>query len=212
MSAIADNVEVVAAGNTKVVRIDLSVDRLATLDGLLQHRAHLVVQPRDAGGRKPTSLATGADTRTVEDLVCVDVADAGDRSLVEERRLNRRAATGEPSAQRVVVEGRIQRVGTQTAELGHLLVGAFGIEDHHFAKRAWIDETELIVVGAIAPGLEREHHVRVGRARLVRGRHEDAATHAEVNHDGEPRVKRAHEVLAVAPCRDNCRPRQTVHE
>jgi hypothetical protein len=31
MSAIADNVEVVAAGTTKVVRIDLSVDRLATL-------------------------------------------------------------------------------------------------------------------------------------------------------------------------------------
>ena len=97
--------------------------------------AHLVVlheEPHAAGDLireflpvgpvQPVCLARGVDAAFEEDLVRVDVADAGDDRLVEEAGLDRAAAAAEAFLQVLRGQGRVVGFGAEIPDPARVLI------------------------------------------------------------------------------------------
>ena len=117
-------------------------------------------------------------------LACVDVAEAGDHPLIEQRRLERRALAGAGARERGAVERGIERLGTHRAERAmarqlarrheiHHPEAARVVEDHRGARRHVKDHV-VVRVGrlggraALALDAKPAGHAEVHQQRLVR--------------------------------------------
>ena len=158
------------------------------LDAGLERRDDGRVEAGDAGAREAPGGRRGMDPRREQRLVGVDVADAGDDALVEERGLDRRLAARERARQ---VGGRpvAQRLGPELAGepgLGAVLGDAPGAE----AARVGVGE-----VGAVV-----EQRARAQEARSLSGgaaQPEQVAGHAQVDEQRGAVVELDDQVLAA---------------
>ena len=79
----------------------------------------------------------------MEDLVGVDVADAGHHVLVEQQRLDLATPTQHDAAQLGPAETVGDRVDPEPHQFGHLRAEVHRVEHHHLAERARVDEVHL---------------------------------------------------------------------
>ena len=126
-------------------------------------------------------------------LVGVDVADAGDQRLVEQRPLD----VGTPAAQCLddgigVVRG-LERVRCDMTQLGRQVRTA--VADRHAAEGPLVDEPQLTAVD------EAEPDAQVELVRRGGGLHQELAGHAEVGQQRVLVVERQPQELAAAPRR-----------
>ena len=144
----------------------------------------------------------------MQDLVDIDVADAGDHVLVEEQRLQL-PATGE---QQRPQPGPIEPVGDgihpEPGQLRQLDLDPGGIEHHDLAERSGIDEPQLLRLGAVEVG----DHMGVRRSGRALGRQQQLAAHAEMDHQCITGVERADEVLPPPAGRQHGRAGQPGNE
>ena len=75
-----------------------------------------------------------------------------------------------------------ERIDAEPSQLGHLDGGVVGVEHHHLAERARVDEQQL--GRPVAVRREVHHHVGVRRARRRRIGEQQLAAHAQVHHHG----------------------------
>ncbi len=133
----------------------------------------------------------GCESGGVERLVGIDVADAGDRRLVEQRSLD---SGGAPPANQPLVERAVaqagQRVGPQASQGVRPTVGVDRI-DEQFAECARVDEAKL---GAV---VEIHDDVRVLRHFVGGPRHSQLAGHPQVG-DQHVVIEIDNQELAVA--------------
>src|SRR5262249_44833211 len=100
----------------------------------LERRAHAVVEPPELVAVEALRRAQRMDARTPQRLVDVDVPHAGERALVEQRRLDRRAPATEALPEAC---GREQRVERLLAEaLREVRVELAGLEQEPRAEPA----------------------------------------------------------------------------
>ena len=85
--------------------------RSTDLDRIVQDVADRVMQPPRRCRINRVGRAVGAQARPVEDLVCVDVADASDLGLVEQERFER-LARGSDELTKVSCVGSLPRLGS----------------------------------------------------------------------------------------------------
>src|SRR5437660_7259714 len=83
------------------------------------------------------------DLCTPERFVGVDVSHAGERALIEERRLDRRTAAGETIAERARGEAAVQRLGAEPG--GEVRLELVGPQEQPSA------ETSDVAVGDVRP-------------------------------------------------------------
>jgi hypothetical protein len=95
----------------------------------------------------------------VEDLVGVDVADAGDDVLVEQERFQEASTRPQHLAELPERDLVGDRVGPEVRDVGHLDGSVRRVEHHHLAEGSGVDEPELVAV------VEVEHDVGVHRPR-----------------------------------------------
>src|SRR5512136_267480 len=130
-----------------------------------------------------------------ERLVGVDVADAGDKGLIEEQRLDPSPAAGEDRAESLGPD--LERLG---AEAGQLAAGALrlALEAEQEAELADVAETDLV-----APVLEADHQPDVLVARRAFGREQELAGHLQVEDERPRALALDEEHLAPAPDAQN---------
>ena len=90
----------------------------------------------------------------MQGLVRVDVADAGDRALVEEHSLERRAPLAQPAVQLVGGEIGVDRL---RAEARHLLRG----QQRVLGADQQATEPPRVAIAQLATTVQEEHGVRV---------------------------------------------------
>src|SRR5690348_3444681 len=90
--------------------------RAADRDRMIEHALDRLRQARGAFALYRPRQALGRQPGPVEAFAGVDVADADDHALIEQRRFDRRLLAGEQSRQRRAVEIRRQRFGSEMAE------------------------------------------------------------------------------------------------
>ena len=136
----------------------------AEFDGVGEDLLECGVEAHEFGAGEFAGRAAGADGGSEEALVGVDVADAVEDGLVEERGFDGELAVFEEGGE--VGGGDGGGFGTGAGVVGG---------DGEAAEAAGVDEAEFAVVG------ERENGVGVGWERDVGLRDEEAAGHAEVD-------------------------------
>lgn len=139
------------------------------MNRLKQTSTGLLVKPR----RQP--IVT--QSRTMQDLVGVDVADTGDASLIEQQRLQVAATTAQYLGKLRFVETLCHGVGAEPCQLWRDSVLVIGIEDHHLAEGARVDEPHLVTHG-ICVGRKMRHHVGMRRTFGASWHDEHPPTHA----------------------------------
>ena len=97
----------------------------------------------DSVSRHPVVAQAGG----VEDLVAVDVADAGDEVLVHQERLQLHRLGDEHPPEVDPRDRLVERVEAQVGELRCVLREVVGVAHEHLAERAGIDEAELTRLG-----------------------------------------------------------------
>jgi hypothetical protein len=126
--------------------------RAAGLHRLDQHRAHpgrQVVEParrRAALEHQLPRLDIGPDMGTVQRLAHIDVAQPGDHSLVEQRRLDRRLLALEALSHLLGIEIVAQRLRAEPGEIGTLRLVTEEIDEAK-APRIIVDQPQLPVLG-----------------------------------------------------------------
>ena len=145
--------------------------RAAQRDGFVQNFLQRSVQLAQllAGERRRT--APRADAGAKQRLVGVDVADAAQQLLIEQRALDRRLALAKELDKAIGL--RLQWLVAGSSETAD----GFLVEPHHRqpAEAPRIDEAQL------APGLQLEHGVGVLQQLIIGLRHLHASGHAEVH-------------------------------
>src|SRR3954454_10686536 len=83
----------------------------------------------------------------MEDLVGVDVADAGDELLVHQGSLQLHVALSHQLAEVVPAHGALEWIEAEMGQLVDLGLDAVELRDEHLAERARIDEPQLAALG-----------------------------------------------------------------
>src|SRR6478609_9588325 len=165
--------------------------RPAVLDAVLEHLDHGAVQAPHLLGAQLVAHAVVAQPGVMEDLVGVDVADAGDELLVHEPGLQLHVALGHQLAEVVPAHGALERVEAEMSQLVDLVLDAVELGDEHLAERARVDEPQLPALG------EGDDHVGVlGQRLLGAGGPPQLARHPEVDHQHLAAVELDEQVLA----------------
>src|SRR5437764_5600468 len=166
--------------------------RAAVLHRFLQCLDHRAIEPSDLLARERVAHAVPAQSGAEEDLVAVDVADAGEELLVHEQALELDVRRGGERGGVVRRDGGRERVDAEVGELRHFLLDAVELGDEHLAERARVDEAQLTALG------ERDHDVRVLRCRLARSLGpNELSGHPEVDHEDVASVEPRQDVLAA---------------
>ena len=164
--------------------------RTAVLHRFLQRLHHRPVEPPHLLRGERVAHAVPSEPRAPEDLVAVDVADAGDELLVHQQRLQLGVALREHRPEVLPRHRGLERVDAEVRELGDLLLDGVGLGHEHLAERARVDEAQLPALG------ERDHDVGVLRHRLARALGPQQLTrHAEVDHQHVVAVELQQQVL-----------------
>jgi len=116
------------------------------LDRVVQDVANRVMQPPRRCCINRVGRAVGAQARTVEDLVCVDVADASDLGLVEQERFERLARGSDKLTKVSAWEVLRDWVDPESGDGRQLNSCIGGVIDHDLAECAWIDKPHFRVV------------------------------------------------------------------
>ena len=157
--------------------VDIIGDRgAAEPDGLAQHLLNSTVEAVQFLRSEPCRHAAGAYFGAEEALVGIDVADAVQQALVEQRCFNGGASLVKELAE--VGFGDAQRFCAGTAKASHIRGVPrclFGDVQADAAEASGIDKAEL------APGTQYEHAVGVRWAGQVRIGDHQAAGHAEMH-------------------------------
>jgi len=149
------------------VGVDVVGDRRAAgADGGLKDGSKGFVEAREARAGEAAGNACGADAGAEETFVGVDVADAVEERLVEERGFDGKLAAAEEGDE--VVEGDGEGFASGSCK------GAGSVKGEA-AETAGVDKAEL------AAGGEAEDGVGVEWERDGGGGDEEAASHAEVD-------------------------------
>lgn len=117
-----------------------------------------------------------SDSSPEEDLVGIDVAKAGDETLVEQQGLDSRFPVGEHPGQLAGGREIVQGIGAKAGQTRGIVF--LGREHCRESKSARVYESDLLVFGSY-------HDVGVRGFRLVRCRHLQASRHAEMDDPGE---------------------------
>ena len=144
---------------TNAIGIDIIRHRgSAELDGLRQHLLQRGVQASKLIAREAARRSARTNACTEESLICVDVADAVQDRLVQQRGLDRDLAATEELRELIRGDG-----GGLPAWSG-IAVPVFAAErdDREPTEPARIDEANLALIG------QREHGVCVGGQRDIR--------------------------------------------
>ena len=162
------------------------------LHRFLQRLDHRAIEPSDLLARQRVAHAVPAQSGAEEDLVAVDVADAGEELLVHQQALELHVLRRDQATEVVPRHGVLERVDAEVGELRHLLLDAVELGDEHLAERARVDEAQLTALG------ERDHDVRVLRRRLARPLGPDELSrHPEMDHEDVAPVEPRQDVLAA---------------
>ena len=113
------------------------------LHRLVHDLDHRPVQAADVLRRERVAHPVVAQAGGIEDLVAVDVADAGDEVLVHQERLQLHWLGDEHPAEVDPGDRLVERIEPQVGELRCVLRQMVGIADEHLAERAGIDEAKL---------------------------------------------------------------------
>lgn len=194
-----------------------AVEAGATGDqGRVHHVPDVPQQLKRAGAGEAGRRALVVDAGPPQRLVRVDVADAADQRLVEQRPFDRGPLAAQCLVEGLVVEERVERVtGDVRDDVGQALGGV--VVQRQTAEGALVDEAQL---GVARRALLRR--LRLGEADtdpqvlLVRRGvrlHQQLAAHAEVGQDRLVRVlQRQPQVLAAAARDADAVPLQPVRE
>src|SRR5215207_7543796 len=123
-----------------------------------------------------------------EGLVGVDVADARDEGLVEDRAFDARLPLPEPPRELVSVEQRIERVAGDVRDLGRKLGSV--LAERHAAEDPLVREAELTTVVEGQGDAEMSRRIGIGL------RDEELAAHSEMAQHGITTVELHPEILA----------------
>ena len=149
----------------------------AELDGLAQDSDQRCAQPGELGARKARGLAARADAGEEDCLVGVDVADAVEERLVEQRGLDGGAAVAEEGDEVFEGNGEGLAAGALVRCPCHVVRCSFGRVEGEAAEAAGVDEADFALI------VEGEDGMGVGWDGGVRGRDEEAAGHAEMDEE-----------------------------
>ena len=128
--------------------------------------------------------------RAPERLVGVDVADAGDQPLVEQRAFDSGPTAAHRRDQRRAIERRIEQVACDVPDgdghegRGRAQAARGAVGHRHEPRHGEVTERALVDVAQLRPVIEDEAYsqVRRGRHRGAGVAHEQLATHPEVGH------------------------------
>ena len=129
------------------------------------------------------------DARAPQRLIGVDVADAADEPLVEQRTLDAGAALREPAQESSLVEARVERVaGDVRNGTGHGLtvIGRHKFVDRHRPEDALVDEVEPAGSERRVLKLDADSRAQVFNAGITQ---QHLAAHAKVHHERVGRAK-----------------------
>src|SRR6266566_4849434 len=168
-----------------LARLPVEVDVLlvgergaAMLHRFLQRLDHRAIEPSDLLARQRVAHAVPSQSGAEEDLVAVDVADAGKELLVHQQALELHVLRRDQATEVVPRHGVLERVDAEVGELRHLLLDAVELGDEHLAEGARVDEAQLTALG------ERDHDMRVLGGRLARSLGpNELSGHPEVDHE-----------------------------
>ncbi len=134
--------------------------------------------------------AIRAQPRAMKRFVRVDVADAGNRRLVEEDRLQRSPPFAKPAVQLFRNEVRVDRFGTQKR---HLLRR----EQRFFRAQQQPAETPNVPIAQVPAIVQREDGVRVRLQRCIRADKPQLPSHAQVNDQQHVALQLDEDVLSA---------------
>ena len=157
--------------------------RTARVDGFRQHAANRGRQPLGPTSRHGPGDAERRDPGPVQAFADIDVAEPRDHRLIEQRRLHRPPAPGQPFGQHRAGKGVGQRLGPESRQHRVIVERALGGQVHE-------TESAGVVVPHHGPriGLELHMVVRLGR-RWVGFEDAKAARHAEMGDQHRPVVE-----------------------
>jgi hypothetical protein len=162
--------------------VDIIGDRRAAEpDGLAQHLLHSGVEAIQLLRSEPCGHAAGADFGAEEALVGIDVADAVQQALVEQRCFDGGASLVKELAE--VGFGDAQRFcagTTEASDIRGVIRCLFGDVQAHAAEAAGIDKAEFLD-SRTPPGTQHEHAVGVQWARHVGIGDHQPAGHPEMH-------------------------------
>lgn len=121
----------------------------------------------------------------MENLVGIDVPDAGNHMLVKEQRLDGAFPCVQQTPKDIIIEVVDEWVDAESCQLGQHLALVRWVVHHDFTKRAWVDEPKLMCVVSSFPALvsrEGEDDMRVWWSWMIRGMNEHAPAHAQMDH------------------------------
>ncbi len=158
------------------VGVDVIGDRgAAELDGMEEDLFEGDAEGLEARGSDAPGAEGGADAGGEERLIGVDVADAGEKRLVEQCGLDGELAAFEESTELFAANGkRVESCRGKFLSAGFARVGC-ELAKFEAAEAAWVHEAQL------ATRCELQAGVGVRRHFAVRGGDEQAASHAEVD-------------------------------
>src|SRR5436190_8944058 len=166
--------------------------RAAVLHRFLERLHHRPVQPAHFLRGERVAHAVPAQTGAPQDLVAVDVADAGDELLVHEQRLELRLTLGEHAPEVLPRHRGLERIDAEVGQLADLLLHVVELGDEHLTEGSRVDETELSTLS------ERDHHVRVlAHGLACRLLAQQLPGHPEVDDEHVVAVEPAQQVLAA---------------
>jgi len=156
-------------------RVDVIGDRgAAQPNGLLENLAQSPAQALELGAGETAGGAARTDSGMKEALVGVDVAHSGEQGLVEKRCLDGELSTAKEGREFVGADGKRLSAGRGEGT-GAGEVAEVQFTEFEAAEAARVDEAEF------AAAQKTETSVSMRGHRFVRGSHEQAAGHAEVN-------------------------------
>ena len=119
--------------------IDVIGDRRAAeLDGMAENLLESDMEAVEFGWGEPSSLAAGTDTRAKQAFISIDVADAGEQRLVEQRGLNGELTAAEEDGEFTAGDGE------RLCASGGKGCATFKIAQLKATEAAGIDEADLL--------------------------------------------------------------------
>jgi hypothetical protein len=134
------------------------------------------------------------DTTAKEGFVDVNVAEAGDEGLVQQRRFDAAGAAGQRAVKTCRLEAPVVRLGTKLSVQGFHVVRR---READAAKLPLVSETEVM------PVIEMNCQVLETDRGGIGSYEQEPAGHSEVNHEREARLKWKQEIFAAPQCADD---------
>jgi hypothetical protein len=197
------------------VAVDSNVLRIvqraaALLDCIIQNVMYRRKQTLAGCGIEPRRQSIMPKSCAVENLVCVDVADARDAALVEQECLQVAPPTAKSLSQCHLVEPVDDGVWPESRKFGRhsRLVGC--VKDHDFPERTWVDKPHF-VPHVLLVRRKMHHYVGVRRSWCAWRNDEHSPAHSQVHHQDAAGVKVAQQVFSASSCGGDTRTAQTVN-